>query len=75
MGFWWVVKRQAEIDPNKTYIIIGNHTSEIDIMMTLVMMKKSPFVFIGKARSIQRYEGLAFVLIYVAYIVHLVLGV
>jgi cation:H+ antiporter len=33
------------------------------------------FVFIGKARSIQRYEGLAFVLIYVAYIVHLVLGV
>ena len=49
MGFWRVVKRQAEIDPSKTYIIIGNHASELDIMMTLVMMKKSPFVFIGKA--------------------------
>lgn len=48
MGFWWVVKRQAEIDPSKTYIIIGNHASEIDIMMTLVIMK-NPFVFIGKA--------------------------
>ena len=48
MGYWWVVKRQAEIDPNKTYIIIGNHGSEIDIMMTLVMIK-NPFVFIGKA--------------------------
>jgi len=33
------------------------------------------FVFIGKARAIQRTEGFIFVLLYIAYIVHLVLGV
>ncbi len=47
MGFWWVVKRQAEVDPNKTYIIIGNHASEIDIMMMFALVKNC-FVFIGK---------------------------
>lgn len=47
MGNFWVVKRKAEVDPNKTYIIIANHASELDIMLTLVLVKNC-FVFIGK---------------------------
>ena len=48
MGYWWVVKRQTKIDPEQTYVIIANHASELDIMMTLVLVKHC-FVFIGKA--------------------------
>lgn len=47
MGYWWTVKRIGQVDPNKTYIVIGNHASEIDIMLTLAIVK-NPFVFIGK---------------------------
>jgi 1-acyl-sn-glycerol-3-phosphate acyltransferase len=48
MGCWWVVKRQGRLDPNKTYIIIANHSSELDIMLTLALVRNC-FVFIGKA--------------------------
>lgn len=44
----------------------------INIILGLLLFA---FVFIGKNRSIQRAEGLIFVLIYIAYITHLVLGV
>ena len=47
MGNYWVVKRLGKIDPNKTYIIIANHASELDIMLTLILVKNC-FVFIGK---------------------------
>ena len=48
MGNYWTAKRQSKIDPKKTYIIIANHASELDIMMSLVLVKNC-FVFIGKA--------------------------
>lgn len=48
MGFWWTVKRETEIEKDRPYIIIANHSSEIDIMLTLVLVKNC-FVFIGKA--------------------------
>ncbi len=47
MGYYWQVKRLGKPEKDKTYIIIGNHSSEIDIMMMLVLVKKE-FVFIGK---------------------------
>jgi len=47
MGFRVKLDKQANIDPSKSYIIIGNHTSVMDIM-TLLKIIKLPFVFIGK---------------------------
>lgn len=47
MGYYWQVKRLGKIDRNQTYVIIGNHASEIDIMLMLVLVKND-FVFIGK---------------------------
>jgi len=47
MGFRVKLDKQANIDPSKSYIIIGNHTSVMDIM-TLLKIVKLPFVFIGK---------------------------
>lgn len=47
LGFYWRVKRLGKIDANRPYIIIGNHASEIDIMMMLILVKNN-FVFIGK---------------------------
>ena len=47
MGFRVQVDSQAEIDPQKSYIIIGNHTSMMDIM-ALLQIIRLPFVFVGK---------------------------
>ena len=47
MGFRVKLDKQANIDPSKSYIIIGNHTSVMDIMALLKVIKL-PFVFIGK---------------------------
>ncbi len=48
MGYRWNANNLATLDPDKPYIIIGNHASELDIMMALVLVKNR-FVFIGKA--------------------------
>ncbi len=47
MGFRIKVDQQAQIDPSKSYIIIGNHTSVMDIMVLLKVIYL-PFVFVGK---------------------------
>ena len=47
MGFRIEVDKQAKINPSKSYIIIGNHTSVMDIMALLKVIKL-PFVFVGK---------------------------
>lgn len=41
-----VVERQI-FDPNKSYMITANHTSMMDIMLMLILVK-NPFVFVGK---------------------------
>ena len=48
MGFWVKLDNQANIDPKKSYIIISNHTSVMDIMVMLKVIRL-PFVFVGKA--------------------------
>ena len=47
MGFMVKMDKQAEIDPKQSYIIISNHTSMMDIMLMLKLIKL-PFVFVGK---------------------------
>ncbi len=47
MGFRVQVDNQAQIDPKQSYIIVGNHTSIMDIMVLLKVIFL-PFVFVGK---------------------------
>ncbi|WP_353956823.1 lysophospholipid acyltransferase family protein [uncultured Salegentibacter sp.] len=47
MGFYPEVERMQQLDPDKNYMLVANHTSMIDIMMMLVIIKQ-PFIFVGK---------------------------
>ncbi len=47
MGFRVKVENQSDIKSGQPYIIIGNHTSVIDIMVLLKIFYR-PFVFVGK---------------------------
>lgn len=47
MGFKVKVEKQEEINPKKSYMFIANHTSMVDIMLMLAVVK-NPFVFVGK---------------------------
>ncbi|MBI6120955.1 1-acyl-sn-glycerol-3-phosphate acyltransferase [Salegentibacter sp. F60176] len=47
MGFYPEVERMQQLDPGKNYMLVANHTSMIDIMMMLVIIKQ-PFIFVGK---------------------------
>ncbi|WP_456868111.1 lysophospholipid acyltransferase family protein [Galbibacter sp. BG1] len=41
------IKRHQEIKKGESYMLIGNHTSMLDILMML-KVSKNPFVFVGK---------------------------
>lgn len=47
MGFYYKVEKSQELDSNKSYMIVANHTSMADIMLMLAVIK-NPFVFVGK---------------------------
>jgi 1-acyl-sn-glycerol-3-phosphate acyltransferase len=47
MGFNYKVEREQEIEKHKSYMLVANHTSMIDIMLMLAIAK-NPFVFVGK---------------------------
>jgi 1-acyl-sn-glycerol-3-phosphate acyltransferase len=47
MGFYYKIEREQELQPNKSYMFVANHTSMTDIMLMLVTVK-NPFVFVGK---------------------------
>ncbi|TRX40443.1 lysophospholipid acyltransferase family protein [Flavobacterium restrictum] len=47
MGFYYKIDKQYELEPNKSYMLVANHTSMIDIMLMLAVVQK-PFVFVGK---------------------------
>jgi 1-acyl-sn-glycerol-3-phosphate acyltransferase len=47
MGFQYKIEKDQELESNKSYMIVANHTSMADIMLMLVSVK-SPFVFVGK---------------------------
>jgi 1-acyl-sn-glycerol-3-phosphate acyltransferase len=46
-GFYYKVDRDAVLEPNKSYMLVANHTSMADIMLMLAITK-NPFVFVGK---------------------------
>ena len=52
MGFYYKVEREQALDPNKSYMIVSNHTSMIDIMLMLAVIRK-PFVFVGKQELVK----------------------
>ena len=52
MGFYPKVKREQKLEKGKSYMLVGNHTSMIDIMLLLVMMRE-PFVFVGKKELVK----------------------
>lgn len=47
MGFSPQIKRMQHIEKGKSYMLIANHTSMMDIMLMLYTVKQ-PFVFVGK---------------------------
>ncbi|MEZ4840229.1 MAG: lysophospholipid acyltransferase family protein [Flavobacteriaceae bacterium] len=52
MGFRPVVMSEEEIIPDKSYMYIANHTSLVDVMLMLAVMK-NPAVFVGKKELIK----------------------
>lgn len=47
MGFRYKIKQKQKLDRNKSYMLVANHTSMMDIMLMLILVK-NPFVFVGK---------------------------
>ncbi|MGL5111276.1 MAG: lysophospholipid acyltransferase family protein, partial [Flavobacterium sp.] len=47
MGFRYTVVQEAVLEPKTSYMIVANHTSMVDIMLMLAIVK-NPFVFVGK---------------------------
>jgi 1-acyl-sn-glycerol-3-phosphate acyltransferase len=47
MGFYYKIEKNQILEPDKSYMIVANHTSMTDIMLMLATIK-NPFVFVGK---------------------------
>jgi len=58
MGFIPKVQYQQKLERRKSYMLISNHTSMIDIMLMLYV-SKNPFVFVGK-KELARYPLFGF---------------
>lgn len=48
MGMSYTVENSCPLEKGKSYMFIANHTSMMDIMMMLLLVKDNPFVFVGK---------------------------
>jgi 1-acyl-sn-glycerol-3-phosphate acyltransferase len=49
MGFKAKIECVEKLESGKSYMLSANHTSMIDIMLMLAVVKNNPFVFVGKA--------------------------
>jgi len=58
MGFFPKIRCEQKILKEKSYLLVSNHTSMIDIMMMLYL-SKNPFVFVGK-KELARYPLFGF---------------
>jgi 1-acyl-sn-glycerol-3-phosphate acyltransferase len=58
MGFIPKIKAEQKILKDKSYLLVSNHTSMIDIMMMLYL-SRNPFVFVGK-KELARYPLFGF---------------
>lgn len=52
MGFYYKIEKELEPEPSKSYMLVSNHTSMIDIMLMLTIIKQ-PFVFVGKQELVK----------------------
>lgn len=52
MGFYYKIDKEEELEKDKNYMFIANHTSIVDIMLMLVSVRK-PFVFVGKQELVK----------------------
>jgi 1-acyl-sn-glycerol-3-phosphate acyltransferase len=52
MGFWYKIEKDQEIEKGKSYMFVANHTSMMDIMLMLAVVK-NPFVFVGKKELVK----------------------
>lgn len=48
MGFRYSIKGTENFEAGKSYMLVANHTSMMDIMLMLLAVKNHPFVFVGK---------------------------
>ena len=48
-GFRLEYEERVQLDPHENYVFIANHTSMMDIMTVLTVLKHHPIVFVGKA--------------------------
>lgn len=53
-GIFYRFSYEQEIDWNKTYIICGNHTSNLDITAVILLVKKN-LVFMGKDELLKNF--------------------
>lgn len=49
MGMSYHIEKENHLNKNSSYVLIANHTSMMDIMMMLILIKDNPFVFVGKS--------------------------
>jgi 1-acyl-sn-glycerol-3-phosphate acyltransferase len=52
MGFYYRVEKNEELEANKSYMFVSNHTSMCDIMLMLAVVR-NPFVFVGKKELVK----------------------
>ena len=52
MGFYYKTDKEQTLESDKSYMLIANHTSMLDIMLMLVIINK-PFVFVGKKELVK----------------------
>jgi len=52
MGCWVLIKREEQLLKGKSYMLVANHTSMLDIMVML-KVSKNPFVFVGKKELVK----------------------
>lgn len=48
MGFRYEVILKERMIKDRSYMFVANHTSMMDIMLMLIVVKNNPFVFVGK---------------------------
>lgn len=49
IGFRLEYEERVKLDPKENYVFVANHTSMMDIMTVLTVLKHHPIVFVGKA--------------------------
>lgn len=48
MGFYYKIDFEQKLEKGESYMLVANHTSMLDIMLMLLVVKNNPFVFVGK---------------------------